>query len=223
MNLPKTPKFQAQRSIILNAAAQLFAEHGFHYASMVNLAKASGLSKPLIYHYYKDKEEILFDIVDSYMSQLVDIVQQHQQSCQENNWPHQKSFEILVASFMTQYQHAQHQHMVLVQDVKFLRPDMRSIVVAKEKQVVGAFAQMVQKLYPGLQNSDLITPLTMSLFGMMNWTFTWLKPGGKLSHAQMGPLVSQLFLGGIESIASELAVQESLQQNQNQSRSNSNV
>ena len=144
MNLPKTPKFQAQRSIILNAAAQLFAEHGFHYASMVNLAKASGLSKPLIYHYYKDKEEILFDIVDSYMSQLVDIVQQHQQSCQENNWPHQKSFEILVASFMTQYQHAQHQHMVLVQDVKFLRPDMRNIVVAKEKQVVGAFALMVR-------------------------------------------------------------------------------
>ena len=86
MNLPKTPKFQAQRSIILNAAAQLFAEHGFHYASMVNLAKASGLSKPLIYHYYKDKEEILFDIVDSYMSQLVDIVQQHQQSCQETSW-----------------------------------------------------------------------------------------------------------------------------------------
>jgi len=37
----------------------------------------------------------------------------------------------------------------------------------------------------------------MLLFGMINWMFTWMKPDGELNHAAMGPIVADLFLGGI--------------------------
>lgn len=37
----------------------------------------------------------------------------------------------------------------------------------------------------------------MLLFGMMNWLFTWLQPNGKLKHADMAPVVADLFLGGL--------------------------
>ena len=37
----------------------------------------------------------------------------------------------------------------------------------------------------------------MLLFGMINWMFTWMKPGGELDYAAMGPIVADLFLGGI--------------------------
>ena len=37
----------------------------------------------------------------------------------------------------------------------------------------------------------------MILFGMINWTFTWLKDRGPLTYADMAPLVADLFLGGI--------------------------
>ena len=45
--------------------------------------------------------------------------------------------------------------------------------------------------------SDLIKPLTMILFGMINWTFTWFKERGPLTYADMAPVVADLFLGGV--------------------------
>jgi AcrR family transcriptional regulator len=74
MARPKAPTFDLQRAAILAAAAGLFARHGFHHASMAELAAACGVSKPLLYHYYRDKAHILFDIADSYMDKLSAIV-----------------------------------------------------------------------------------------------------------------------------------------------------
>jgi hypothetical protein len=40
----------------------------------------------------------------------------------------------------------------------------------------------------------------MLLFGMMNWMFTWLQPGGKLTHAAMAPIVADLFFNGLNAM-----------------------
>ena len=42
----------------------------------------------------------------------------------------------------------------------------------------------------------------MLLFGMINWMFTWMKPGGSLDHAAIAPIVADLFLGGIGAVKS---------------------
>ena len=65
---------------------------------------------------------------------------------------------------------------------------------------VAAFARAVVELRPELAGASLATPLTMLLFGMINWMFTWLKPGGALSHAAMAPVVVDLFLGGLGAV-----------------------
>ncbi|MCK7473697.1 MAG: hypothetical protein MZV49_09515 [Rhodopseudomonas palustris] len=43
--------------------------------------------------------------------------------------------------------------------------------------------------------------MTMTLFGMINWTFTWLKDAGPLTYAQMAPVVTDLFLNGVTALA----------------------
>jgi hypothetical protein len=58
----------------------------------------------------------------------------------------------------------------------------------------------VLALRPDLAAGDvqgLPKALAMLLFGMINWTFTWLKPAGALSHAALAPVVSELFIGGL--------------------------
>ena len=46
----------------------------------------------------------------------------------------------------------------------------------------------------------LAKPLTMLLFGMVNWMFTWMKPDGALDHAAMAPVVADMFLGGLKAV-----------------------
>jgi len=42
--------------------------------------------------------------------------------------------------------------------------------------------------------------MTMLLFGMINWMFTWMKPEGALDHAALAPMVADLFLGGLPAV-----------------------
>ena len=86
---------------------------------------------------------------------------------------------------MQEYQHSQPQHMVLVQDVKFLADLQRAQVLGKEREVVDAFAQAIAALKPRLRKKALRVPLAMILFGMINWTFTWLRAEGPLTYEDM--------------------------------------
>lgn len=189
----RSATFDQQRASILQAAAGLFAERGYEGASMAELAQACGVSKPLLYHYYRDKQHMLFDIADSYMDRLRTIVEQ---VC-ERQLPPEDHLRTLIAQFMQEYQHSQPQHMVLVQDVKFLADLQRAQVLGKERAVVEAFAQAIAALKPRLRKKALRVPLAMILFGMINWTFTWLRPAGPLTYADMAQVVAEIFLHGV--------------------------
>ena len=89
----------------------------------------------------------------------------------------------LIERFMAAYASAQHQHRVLTEDVRFLPDPERAQVVAAERRVIAGFADAIVALRPELKGRALDKPLTMLLFGMMNWTFTWLRPDGPMSYA----------------------------------------
>ncbi|AYH42112.1 TetR/AcrR family transcriptional regulator [Azoarcus sp. DN11] len=192
----KAPTFELQRATMLRAAAGLFAEKGFHNASMSAIAQACGVSKPLLYHYYRDKEHLLFDIADSYIDELLAIVA----AVEARKLAAEDHFAELVRRFMEEYEHAQDQHMVIVQDVKFLREEQAASVAGKQRRVVAAFADALARVEPGLKGRKLDKAVTMILFGMINWTFTWLRADGPLTFRDMAPIVTQIFLNGVRGL-----------------------
>lgn len=54
----------SQRNRILAAARRCFIEHGFHAASMANIAEAAGMSAGLIYRYFESKNAIILAIIE---------------------------------------------------------------------------------------------------------------------------------------------------------------
>jgi hypothetical protein len=107
----------------------------------------------------------------------------------------------LIVRFMAVYADSQAEHRVLTEDVKFLAPADRRRIVDGEREVVDAFAAAIVAARPALAATHLQKPLTMLLFGMMNWMFTWLRPDGALTHAEMTPVVADLFFGGLAAVA----------------------
>lgn len=189
----KSPNFELQRTRILQHAARLFAQRGFNNASMSQLASDCGMSKPLLYHYYRDKQQILFDIANGHTQRLIEISDQ----VRARKLPPEMHMRALVEAFMHEYEHAQAHHMVLVQDVKFLNSSQYEDIRDKERKVVDEFARVITSLKPRLNNKQLRTPLAMILFGMINWTFTWLRADGPLTYDDMARVVSEIFLKGI--------------------------
>lgn len=188
--------YEDQRDLILDRAAALFARGGYPGTSMNQVAEACGLSKATLYHYYKDKYALLVSIADSHVTRLQGIVRE---ALAEHLTP-QAQMRALIARLVEEYAHAQNAHRVLTEDVKFLDEADRKRILDKEREVVRGFAQVVGALRPDLQESAMAKPLTMLLFGMINWMFTWMKPEGRLDYEAMAPVVTDLFLGGIGAV-----------------------
>src|SRR5512145_825363 len=169
----KAAGFDVQRAAIRDAAARLFADKGYASASIADLARACGISKALMYHYYRDKEDLLADIALSYVDRLASIVA----DVAAQQLPPAAHLRRLVEAFMAEYEHSAARHRVLVQDVKYLERIHRARVLAKQRRVVQGYADVISQLAPA-DRARLAKPLTMILFGMINWTFTWLKDTG---------------------------------------------
>jgi AcrR family transcriptional regulator len=196
MARPRAATFDDTREQILAAAAQLFATRGYTATTMNGLAAASGVSKATLYHYVRDKHEVLAMIATGHVATLEALV--HDVGAQR--LPPEQHLRELIRRFMQAYAGAQHRHRVLTEDVRFLDEAQRRAVLDGQRRVVAAFADAVAVLRPDLAAARLQRPLAMLLFGMINWTFTWLREGGELTHERLGSIVAQLFFGGLPAV-----------------------
>jgi AcrR family transcriptional regulator len=193
--------YQDQRELILERAAQLFARRGYPGTSMNQVAEACGLSKATLYHYYKDKYAILVSIADGHVSRLQGIVRE---ALTAGHTP-DAQMRMLIRRLVEEYADAQNAHRVLTEDVKFLEEADRERILDKEREVVNGFARVVGALRPDLKEAAMSKPLTMLLFGMINWMFTWMRPDGALDYDAIAPMVSDLFLGGLGAVKAPAA------------------
>ena len=196
MSRTRSASFEQHRDAIRASAARLFAQHGYPVTPIAELARSCGVSKALLYHYYRDKEQLLFDIADRYLDSLLAIVAQADAGLQ----PAPARLRRLIERFMGAYEDAAVYHRVLVQDVKYLKTAHRNQINAKQRKVVQAYADAVAAAAPQLAGSPLLKPVTMTLFGMINWTFTWLRDEGPVRYADMAPVVADLFLLGVGAV-----------------------
>jgi AcrR family transcriptional regulator len=193
---PRAATYDDQRGQILAHAAALFARHGYTATTMNQVAAACGVTKPTLYHYFTDKQSLLLHIAAGHVERLEQLAREvHAQPLDP-----QARLRALIERFMQAYASAQHEHRVLTEDVRFLPEDERHRVVQAERRVVAGFAEAIVALRPDLQARQLHKPLTMLLFGMMNWTFTWLRPDGALTYDALGEMIADLFCGGLPTV-----------------------
>jgi TetR/AcrR family transcriptional regulator len=192
----RSPGYDDQRELILARAAQLFASRGYPSTSMNLVAQACGSSKALLYHYHRDKYSLLISIAENHVSRLKELVAE----VERQGLAPEAHLRELIGRFVREYANARHAHRVLVEGVKFLEAADRERVLGTERTVVASFARAVLALRPELREAALIKPLTMLLFGMINWMFLWMRTDGELDYDAIAPVVADLFLTGLPGV-----------------------
>lgn len=182
MARPKSASHELKRDEILDVAARCFAHQGFAAASMNDIAAACGTSKARLYHYYESKDAILFDLLDRYTQRLLALIGEAEARAQRKNLSEREALSELVRAFLAEYETSATRHVALLSDTKFLGETQRESILNRQRDVVAAFTRFLRRAYPQRVNPVNQTALTMMLFGMINWTFTWLRPGGPMSY-----------------------------------------
>tara|TARA_R110002020_G_scaffold50963_23_gene144508 strand:- start:5298 stop:5900 length:603 start_codon:yes stop_codon:yes gene_type:complete len=189
---------EAKREAILHTAAAFFAEHGFDRASMGKLAQACGVSKALIYHYYPSKDALLFDILDTHLTGLVEVVEA---AAAEPGTP-QTRLRALIRAILIAYRDSDAEHKVQLDALSSLPEDNQRHLRALQRRLVAAMSDSVRAIEPERFSSrpDLVGPVTMSVFGMLNWFYLWHKPGGPIDRDAYADIVADLVIGGLPAV-----------------------
>lgn len=199
MARPKSSQHELKRDEILDVAAQCFADRSYPAASMNDIAAAGGTSKARLYHYYESKEAILYDLLDRYTQRLLAVIGHVEATAQRRGLDDRATLHELVRSFLEEYEHSATRHVALLHDVKFLGDTQRDLILNRQRDVVSAVTRFLTRAYPERVTAANQTSMTMLLFGMINWTFTWLRPGGPLSYAAFAEEVIAMLEHGLAS------------------------
>jgi AcrR family transcriptional regulator len=206
MARPQSANHHLKREEILDAAAQCFAEQSYSAASMTAVAQKLGTSKARIYHYYQSKEALLFDLLDRYTQRLLAVIGETEAHAQRKKLDDRAALHELIRNFLQEYETSATRHVALLNDTKFLSAEgdatqkisQRQLIIQRQRDIVSAFTRFLRRAYPQRLNDHNQTAMTMMLFGMINWTFTWLRPGGAMSYAAFAQEVIATLEHGFE-------------------------
>jgi TetR/AcrR family transcriptional regulator, cholesterol catabolism regulator len=191
-----TPAAREKRDEIIRAAAVLFDTEGYARTSMVEIARACGLSKPTLYHYFDRKDAILFEIHDRLMDLLLD---QLAARMADGERP---AIEILrdavhdvLATFVTHPGYAR----AFMEAYRELPAPLQARVAGKRDQYAEAFEALIKQA----QDADELRPMDLrltrlSVLGMVSWTYHWLNPQGSLKSDDIATFMWDLVLNGMQ-------------------------
>jgi AcrR family transcriptional regulator len=197
MARPRSLQHDLRRDQILDIAAQCFADRSYAAASMNDIAAAGGTSKARLYHYYESKEAILFDLLDRHTQRLLALIGQVEATAQRGRLDDRAALHELVRAFLEEYESSATRHAALLHDTKFLGDTQRELILDRQRDVVSAATRFLRRAYPQRVADANQTAVTMMLFGMINWTFTWLRPGGSMTYADFAEQVIALLERGL--------------------------
>ncbi len=196
--------YDAKRLAILQRTAKLFAQFGYSGTSITMIAEACGVSKALLYHYYPDKEALLFDILSAHLEELVEVVENAAASTPEPR----ARVQAIARALLEAYRDADAEHQIQIANLKLLPETRQEQLRALERVLVTLLSDALAEALPGIGRSTSLKPLTMSMFGMLNWYYLWFREGRGMSRDDYARFASELILKGADEAAAALAATE---------------
>lgn len=190
--------FEEKQLAILDCAAKVLATMGVDKASMSQIASEAQVSKALVYHYYPSKDALVFAIIVTHLEGLDADLEAADDPAMEPR----ARLNLLVRVVLENYRGADDRHRVQLTAISMLTPEQKEAITQVERRVVRRFASVLDQINPQLNDKSrpLLMPVTMSLFGMMNWMYMWFREGGLISREDYADVATTLILEGINAV-----------------------
>lgn len=190
--------FEEKQHGLLMSAATVFAEQGMEKASMAQIASHSGVSKALLYHYYPSKDVLIFAIIHTHLVELEAAVA----AAVDPSLAPERQLRVLVGAVLDKYRGADDAHRVQLVGTDTLSEEQKAEIRGVERQIVRHFSKVLRQVRPDLDRPErpLLMPVTMSLFGMMNWVYMWFRDGGTITREDYAEVATTLILEGIRGV-----------------------
>ncbi len=189
MTKQRTP-YDEKLASILEAAGRVFAEKGYHNASIRDIARETGVSLSGLYYYFQSKEELLYLIQDHAFGTLLCRLEDRLAGVHDP----QLRLRILIENHLTYFVDSMAEMKVLSHEAESLSGDYLRHVNRKKKRLTEIAMEILRELRPDGELDERVA--TFALFGMMNWIYNWYRPGRDAPVEQLVEDLSRLYIGG---------------------------
>ncbi len=193
------PRFGRRMDEILRHAADVFCEKGYEGASMRDLSRATRMSLAGLYYYFESKEKLLYLIQRHTFLTIRDQLRERLEGVEEP----QQRLRVFIHNHLEYFLANRKAMKVLSHESDALTGAYRDELRAIKRDYFRTCVDLVQAVMSvgrgaGVQSSRPEARIAaLSLFGMMNWLYTWYNPRLDGDAAELGAQMSEIFLHGV--------------------------
>jgi AcrR family transcriptional regulator len=193
-------EYAAKREQLLDAAARAFAAKGFQSVRMDDVAAEAGTDRASLYYYFANKQQLFRAVIQEAVQRNVERAQAI--AAQDAPAP-QKLREMIVALLDSYEQHYPYLFVYVQEDMRRIPSDDSADAKALEqlgREYEDTLTEVIAQGIAAGELRDAGRPrlLAYTLLGAMNWSHRWFTPDGRLSGRDVGELIADLALGGLD-------------------------
>lgn len=185
---------EKKRYAVILTAARAFRERGYHNTSIDDVARELNVTKPTVYHYVENKEQLLFECFHAGLRQIVDAFEEVQDS---NATARQR-----LTSVMTRYVEAMTSEfgwcMVQAENQDLSAAMSRKVRALKSDIDHGIRRLIKEGVLDGSIRKCDAKIAAFALAGAMNWIAYWYRSDDSLTAADIADRFIELFLLGLQ-------------------------
>jgi TetR/AcrR family transcriptional regulator len=185
-------KRQRRRTEILHAALRAFREGGYYATTLEGIADQLGIRKTALYHYFPDKEAILYACHRESLAELRRILA----GARELASPQERLAYVIREHVRVMTDTLEGSPLAF--EVTALAPDRQREIIAARDRYERALRRMIQD---GVAAGDFrpTNPKTavFAILGAINWIARWYRPDGALQADELGAEFAEHLVGGL--------------------------
>jgi AcrR family transcriptional regulator len=186
-------RFDRRLAHVLRHGTDVFCEKGYTGASMRDLSRASGMSLAGLYYYFDSKEKLLYLIQQHTFSTIVARLKERLDSVADP----EQCVRVFISNHLEYFLANQKAMKVLSHEDHVLTGEYGQEVAAIKRQYYRICVDLLDKLKSakGLEFNSRV--VVLSLFGMMNWIYTWHNPRVDADAEELAREMGDMFLHGV--------------------------
>jgi len=188
----KSEKYQ----IILYSAGSVFAEHGFHKATISQIAAQAGVADGTLYLYFKNKDDILYQ----YISYKTEVVFEKMRAAVEKGKNAEEKLRLLIRCHLEEFQDDKNMAVIFQSEARYLR-DIQSQIKDISKMYLDLLSEIIEQgQIEGVMRQDLFVGLVKRfILGAVEGVIsTWVSAEGRYDLASMADPLVDLYLKGVK-------------------------
>ena len=186
-------RFDRRLGEILAHATEVFCEKGYEGASMRDLSRASGMSLAGLYHYFGSKERLLFLIQENTFTTIVERLKARLEGVAD---PEQR-IRVFIQNHLEYFVANQSGLKVLSHEDEALKNGFAPKIAAIKREYYRICVGLMEELKRERALEFNSRTAVMSLFGMINWIYTWYNPRVDGGAGQLAQEMGDIFLRGV--------------------------